>query len=194
MPSPRPDLFARLQIYGLDRMERRLSRWIERRAPDECWPVRAKYRSANGYSHIVFARQHGGVHRVAWTLANKREPGELHVCHSCDHPPCCNPAHLFLGTAADNIRDMDSKGRRRNGNRYRTECRNGHPYQANEPPSAAGHHRCGICFRAKEEARNRRRREAKAATRKTRGGEAASSSGQQAHSNDIAHRNGSDTK
>lgn len=48
-------------------------------------------------------------HRMAYALTNG--PPENDVLHRCDNRPCCNPAHLWDGTQADNMADMVAKGR-----------------------------------------------------------------------------------
>ena len=90
---------------------------VDMRGPDECWDWKESLTHGNtGYGRFKVA-SYVTLHssRVAWSLANKREPGELIVRHKCDRPRCCNPAHLEIGTIADNSRDMVLRGRARNG-------------------------------------------------------------------------------
>jgi hypothetical protein len=68
----------------------------------------------DGYG--IVAMRHGGKrvhgsHRVAWTLTHGAIPDRMFVLHRCDNRACCEPSHLFLGTAMDNARDRDLKGR-----------------------------------------------------------------------------------
>lgn len=51
------------------------------------------------------------AHRLAYELANGELARALVVRHSCDNPPCCNPAHLSVGTQRDNARDAQERGR-----------------------------------------------------------------------------------
>lgn len=51
------------------------------------------------------------AHRAAWIIHYGPIPSGLWVLHRCDNPPCVNPGHLFLGTADDNNKDRDRKGR-----------------------------------------------------------------------------------
>lgn len=52
-------------------------------------------------------------HRFTWGLQHGAIPAGMAVCHRCDNASCCNPAHLFLGTLAENNRDMLDKDRAR---------------------------------------------------------------------------------
>lgn len=52
------------------------------------------------------------AHRLSWQIANGSIPDGLQVLHHCDNGACIRPDHLFVGTQADNMRDMDAKGRR----------------------------------------------------------------------------------
>lgn len=52
------------------------------------------------------------AHRVGYRLFKSEISAGLCVLHRCDNPKCVNTEHLFLGTKADNVRDMDQKKRR----------------------------------------------------------------------------------
>jgi hypothetical protein len=83
-----------------------------------CW-LWSGARRGGGYGQIHIARIGGRnirvfAHRAAWFLAHNEWPARC-VCHSCDTPLCCNPAHLFLGTHGDNMRDKQLKGRTSRG-------------------------------------------------------------------------------
>lgn len=74
-----------------------------------CWEWTGS-RHRNGYGQFYY-RGPAMAHRVSWELANGPVPDGMLVCHRCDNPPCVRPDHLFLGTQADNLVDMVSKGR-----------------------------------------------------------------------------------
>lgn len=81
-------------------------------APSGCW-LWTGARDRDGYGNTTLAGKHLKAHRYAYFLTYGPIPDGMKVCHRCDNPSCCNPAHLFLGTDRDNWHDANSKGRRR---------------------------------------------------------------------------------
>ena len=90
----------------------KLKRYIV--TPTGCWEWTGG-RDKDGYGKLNHRRQTTlRAHRVAYEFYK----GDLHkddlVCHSCDNPPCINPAHLFKGKPIDNTADMIRKNRQAN--------------------------------------------------------------------------------
>lgn len=85
-----------------------------------------------------------------WLLGHLRgwplQVGKM-ACHTCDNPSCCNPAHLYVGTAADNARDRVSRGRgKTNGFEKKTRCKNDHPFDTvNTYVDTRGFRQCRAC-------------------------------------------------
>ena len=68
-------------------------------------------RLSDGYGTFSFQHQTWRAHRASYVVNVGPIPDGMYVCHRCDNPPCCNPAHLFLGSPKDNHSDMFRKDR-----------------------------------------------------------------------------------
>ena len=79
-----------------------------------CWNwTRGKFSNGRGAIYVSHTRRNSLAHRVAYEIYKGPILPGLMVCHTCDNGICCNPAHLWLGTAADNMADMLAKGRQK---------------------------------------------------------------------------------
>jgi hypothetical protein len=95
---------------------------VDKRGDDECWPWTGA-RLPFGHGQFNVDGNRGGksvaAHRVAFELntgvpvrkLKRKKWGDLYVCHTCDNPSCVNPKHLYLGSHATNMHDMNSRGR-----------------------------------------------------------------------------------
>jgi hypothetical protein len=97
---------------SLDEIKEHFHRLVKRGAPDACWEWQG-LRNRDGYGRVSKNGANTSAHRFAYTVAVGEIPSGMFVCHACDNRLCCNPAHLWLGTAADNNHDRDAKGRSR---------------------------------------------------------------------------------
>lgn len=79
-------------------------------APAHCWPWMLSS-NGDGYGQIKVGGSYWTASRLAYVLTTGVAPKTLFVCHHCDNPICCNPAHLYAGTRSANERDKVKRGR-----------------------------------------------------------------------------------
>lgn len=77
-----------------------------------CWEWKGQLHP-NGYGYTTDYEKNKKmhVHRISYRLFKGDIPKGLYVCHHCDNPRCCNPDHLWVGTAKENMQDAKRKGR-----------------------------------------------------------------------------------
>ena len=101
------------------------ARLVSMRKPglvSECWPWPGPTNNA-GYGVLVYYMGEGRrrcttASRAALIAAKGLPPSPEHeAMHSCDNPPCTNPAHLSWGLPLANTADMWAKGRGHTGQR-----------------------------------------------------------------------------
>ena len=90
--------------------------WIRvNKTSDGCWNWTGA-KTSQGYGVVWIIGGKGKriyAHRKSWEIIHGAVPATMEVLHHCDNPSCVRPGHLFLGTQADNMADMNRKGRLR---------------------------------------------------------------------------------
>lgn len=93
----------------------RHSHRIEPEMNSGCWLWSGADHS-NGYGLVQWRGRSDCAHRAAYEAANgEGTTAAVVVRHKCDTPACVNPAHLLIGTHADNMRDKRERGRQARG-------------------------------------------------------------------------------
>lgn len=98
-------------VYPKRSLEERFWLHVDRRGPDECWPWKAAT-YPRGYGALSLAGGRGQVtaSRVALAVHGSPVPADMMALHRCNNPTCCNPAHLYIGSYAENMRDKIAAG------------------------------------------------------------------------------------
>lgn len=104
----------------MNKHARTLSEWAEHiinssiKTDRDCWEFRRRT-NQRGYGSVYVTIEkrkiNKSTHKLVYEQLCGPVPPGMFVCHKCDNPLCCNPAHLFISDCKGNARDMVEKGR-----------------------------------------------------------------------------------
>lgn len=130
----------------------------------DCW-VWTGSTNRKGYGWWSAGTVRGLAHRIALAKVDPPADPSLLACHTCDNPPCVNPAHLYWGTVADNARDYAARQGVHNKGAYSERCPRGHEIAGDNlrVVGTTGKRFCRACDNARSRERQRRLGEARRA-------------------------------
>lgn len=90
-------------------------------SPSACWPWLGSLKGC-GHGSWAYKCYRNGTRIASREVFKlfKTDPEHYFVCHSCGNARCCNPDHLYLGTAKDNQQDRIKHNTSNRGSRCGT--------------------------------------------------------------------------